>query len=89
MPYLNVKVSPGARSDAITGWLGHVLKVRVTTPPERGKANEAVCRLLAAHLGLPARAVSVSRGATSRDKLVQVDGLSETEMRRRLGAPMV
>jgi uncharacterized protein (TIGR00251 family) len=89
MPYLNVKVSPGARSDAIAGWLGDVLKVRVTAPPERGKANEAVCRLLAAQLGLPASAVSVSRGTTSRDKLVQVDGLDEDEIRRRLGAPMV
>jgi uncharacterized protein YggU (UPF0235/DUF167 family) len=61
----------------------------VTAPPERGKANEAVCRLLAARLGLPASAVTVVRGATSRDKLLQVDGLTEDEVRRRLGAPMV
>ena len=89
MAYLKVKVSPGARKEDIAGWLGDVLRVRVTAPPERGKANEAVCRLLAARLGLPVSAITIARGATSRDKLLQVDGLTEDEMRRRLGAPMV
>ncbi len=89
MAYLKVKVSPGARKEDIAGWLGDVLRVRVTAPPERGKANEAVCRLLAARLGLPVSAVTIARGAASRDKLLQVDGLTEDEMRRRLGAPIV
>jgi len=89
LAYLKVKVSPGARKEDIAGWLGDVLRVRVTAPPERGKANEAVCRLLAARLGLPVSAITIARGATSRDKLLQVDGLTEDEMRRRLGAPMV
>jgi len=97
LAYLKVKVSPGARKEDLAGWQGDpstgpgqaVLRVRVRAAPERGKANEAVCRLLAARLGLPASAVTVARGATSRDKLLQVDGLTEDEMRRRLGAPML
>ena len=97
MAYLKVKVSPGARKEDLAGWQVDpstgsgqaVLRVRVTAAPERGKANEAVCRLLAARLGLPAASVSLSRGAASRDKLLHIDGLSDEEVRRRLGAPMV
>ena len=54
--------------------------------PEKGRANEAALRLLAERLGLPRAALSIIRGATSRDKLVQVDGLSEVELRTLLGA---
>jgi len=47
-----VKAVPGAARDEIAGLLGERLKVRVAAPPEDGKANEAICRVLAAALGL-------------------------------------
>jgi len=50
---LKLKVVPGAGSAGIVGWLGPALKVRVTAPAEKGKANAAVTALLAAELGLP------------------------------------
>ncbi len=89
MTYLKVRVTPGAREDAVAGWLGDVLRVRVTAAPERGRANDAVCRLLARRLGVPPPAVTVTRGLTSRDKLVTIAGLSEDDVRRRLSAPIV
>jgi len=79
-----VKVSPGARDDAISGWQGDVLRIRVRAAPEAGKANEAVCRLLAHALGLPPSAFAVVRGASSREKLVQIDGLDDEDVRRRI-----
>jgi len=79
-----VKVSPGARDDAISGWQGDVLRIRVRAAPEAGKANEAVCRLLAHALGLPRSALAVVRGASSREKLVQIDGLDDEDVRRRI-----
>jgi uncharacterized protein YggU (UPF0235/DUF167 family) len=82
-------VTPGARKDELAGWQGTALKVRVRAAPERGKANDAVCALIAEKLGLPLRSVLVERGHTSRGKLLLVDGLEEQEMLRRLGAPMV
>ena len=85
MSRLKVRVSPGARGDAIAGWIGDALKVRVAAPPERGKANDAVVALVAGALGIPASRVTVVRGATSRDKLLQVEDVSEDEVRRRLG----
>jgi len=44
---LKVKVVPGSSRDQIAGWLGDALKIKVTAPPERGKANEAVIEILA------------------------------------------
>lgn len=47
-------------------------RVWVSAPPEDGKANAAVCRLVAKALGLPKSAVSVARGDTSREKLLRI-----------------
>jgi uncharacterized protein YggU (UPF0235/DUF167 family) len=68
----------------VVGRLGDAWKLRVDAAPERGRANAAVSRLLAAELGLPTHAVRVVAGHTSRDKLVAVDGLSPEETERRL-----
>ena len=81
---LKVKVVPSGARDQLDGWLGDRLKVRVRAPPERGKANAAVARLLAERLGIAAGAVSVVRGHASREKAVAIEGISETELKSRL-----
>ena len=48
---LRVKVVPGSSRDGIVGRLGDALKIKVTAPPKKGKANEAVVELLAAAVG--------------------------------------
>lgn len=83
---LAIKVVPGASRDAVAGWLGDALKVRVAAPPERGKANAAVERVLAGALGVAPESVRVVAGATSARKTVEVAGLSESEIRQRLAA---
>ena len=89
MVRLRVRVSPGAKADQIVGWQGDVLRVRVRAAPERGRANEAVCALIANALRLPAGSVIVQRGHTSREKRLVIEGVSEKAMRERLGAPML
>jgi len=79
-----VKVVPGSSRDAIVGWLGETLKVRVSAPPERGKANAAITTLLATALGTDRTAVTVVAGNTTHRKMVEVTGLAEMEVRRRL-----
>jgi uncharacterized protein (TIGR00251 family) len=81
---LRVKVVPSSSRDRIAGWLGDSLKVRVQAPAERGKANAAVERIVAEALGLPETCARVVRGRTSARKLVEISGLSEAEVRRRL-----
>ena len=64
---------------------GEVLKVYVTAAPERDRANKAVVEVVASRLGVPKRTVSIISGERSRTKLMAVEGLSEAEIRRRLG----
>jgi uncharacterized protein (TIGR00251 family) len=61
------------------------LRVRLTAPPIEGTANSALIALLAARLRLPRRAVTIERGATSRDKVVAVAGLTPADFWSRLG----
>lgn len=84
MAYLRVRVTPSAGRDALDGWQGDVLRIKVRAAPERGRANQAALRLLARALGLPAGHLAVVRGAASRDKLVFIDRLSDEEVRRLL-----
>jgi len=81
---LDVRVQARARKNAVEIRDGRVL-VRVAAPPADGKANAAVCALLAKTLGLPKRSVSLARGASSRDKVVSVQGMDEREVKRCLG----
>ena len=84
MALLDLKVSPKASRNAITGFMGEVLKVSVTAAPERGKANAAVEELLAQALALPLSAVKVVGGHTSKTKRIEVAGLSDVALRQRL-----
>ena len=84
MAYLKVRVSPGARSDTVVGWMDDVLRIRVKAPPEHGKANDALVRFVASTLGLPAAQVTLRRGGGSRNKLIHIDGMTDDEIRKRL-----
>ena len=84
MGRLAVRVQARARRDEIAGERGGRMLVRVTAPPVEGRANAAVCRLLAKRLGLAPGRVAVVRGASSRDKLVEIDGIEADEARRLL-----
>lgn len=81
---LRVKVVPGASRDAIAGWLGEALKVRVRAAPERGKANAAVEALVARALRVPRRSVRVASGQTSPHKVLEISDLSAAEASQRL-----
>ena len=70
---LALRVTPGARSEAIELGEG-VLQVKVRAKPDDGKANRAALELLADALGVGVSRLDLLRGATGRDKLVQLDG---------------
>jgi uncharacterized protein (TIGR00251 family) len=70
-----VKAVPGAKRDGIAGVLGTRLKVRVSAPPEDGRANAAICAVIAAALGVKPRAVTVVTGHASAEKVVRVEGV--------------
>ena len=80
-----MKVVPRAAYDEIVGWLEGALKVRVTAPPENGRANRALEKLLAGALQLKKNAVTVTAGKSSSRKHVAIAGLTRDEVLRRLG----
>ncbi len=70
-----LKVTPRARKPGLLGTAeGGVLRLAVTEPPEDGRANEAVIRLLARSLGVAPSACTLVSGAASRQKRVHVEG---------------
>lgn len=83
---LRVKVVPGASRSRIVGMLGDRLKLSVSAAPEAGKANKAVCKLLAQALGVAPRDVSVSAGQTQPTKTIIVTGISAKTAAQRLAA---
>jgi uncharacterized protein (TIGR00251 family) len=84
MVRLSLKVVAGSSGSGIAGWLGDALRVRVTSPAERGKANAAVEELLREVLGLSRGGAKIVSGHASPRKVVEIVGLSESEIRQRL-----
>jgi uncharacterized protein (TIGR00251 family) len=81
---LAIKAIPNAPQNAVTGWMGDTLKIKVHAPALEGRANEELCEFLAEKLKLPKRAVSVFQGEKSRQKILQIAGLTLDEARARL-----
>lgn len=86
MGRLAIRVQTRAHRDEIAGERAGALLVRVTAPPIEGRANDALCKLVAKRLEIAPRRVSVVRGATARDKLLEVEGMEPEELRRAFRA---
>lgn len=80
-----VRTQPGARRDEIVGVRDGVLVARVRAPAREGRANQALCRLIASRLGIRPSRVSVVRGERSREKLVRVEGFDRADLEAALG----
>lgn len=77
---LAIKVVTGGSRDEIRGMVGARLKVRTSAPPEDGKANRAVCALLARVLGIKKSRVTIESGFTSAPKTIRIEGVSAESM---------
>jgi uncharacterized protein (TIGR00251 family) len=73
-------VTPRASKNAIEGFRAGALVVRVTAPPVDSAANDAVIELLAERLRVPKRQITISRGATGRNKVVEIDGFTHDQL---------
>src|SRR3546814_15813150 len=69
---LTIRVQPGASRSEVVGPHGDALRVRVAGPAVDGKANAELVRFLAEHLRVPARSVDITRGHTSRPKVIRI-----------------
>jgi len=80
---LNVRVIPRSSKNTLE-WQQGTLKARLTAPPVDGAANEALIALLAERLGLPKRNVMIVHGSTSRQKTVEIVGMTPEAVEQKL-----
>ncbi|MFY9579408.1 MAG: DUF167 domain-containing protein [Gaiellaceae bacterium] len=83
---LRLRVSPGATRAGVVGRHGEGWKIRVAAPPEGGRANDDVVRLLADTLSLPRDSVMLVSGHGGRNKIVELTGIDPDRVERRLTA---
>lgn len=83
---LKLRVSPGASRPGFAGRYGAAWKVRVAEPPEGGRANDAVLRLLAETLHVPRARIALVSGHSGRDKIVVLDGVEQSRSEELLAA---
>ncbi len=83
---LLLHVQPGASTSEVAGLHGERIKIRIASPPVDGRANAVLIAWLAKRTGLPRRAVRLVRGEHSRQKSVELDGVTVAVVREALEA---
>ena len=83
---LKVRVIPRARRNEVAGWREGALVVRLTAPPVEGAANKLLLRFLARELGVRPPDLTLLSGEKSREKLLRIEGLTQTELADRLSS---
>jgi uncharacterized protein (TIGR00251 family) len=81
---LHVKVVPGASRDRVAGRYGEGIKVQTSAPPEGGKANAAVTKILAQFLGVKMEQVTLVSAAANPRKQFRISGLSAAQLAEKL-----
>ncbi len=85
---LAVRVTPGAKRNAVTAFKEGVWDIKIAAPPVGGRANEELVALLSKKLDIRRNSLNVIKGQSSRNKLVSVSGMSQKEIARRLSAKL-
>lgn len=86
MARIEIKVHPRAKRTGISGRLGQAYKLDLNAPPVDGKANEECIRYLAELAGVSRAAVRILRGLTNRNKVVEIDGVTQETLQRRIAS---
>lgn len=84
MARITVKVSPSSGRNQVVGWLDETLKVKVTAPAEKGKANQALIKLLAKVLNLAHDRVTIITGEAQRVKIIEIEDFDQVELITKL-----
>jgi uncharacterized protein (TIGR00251 family) len=80
----SAKIVPGSSRTCFCGLLDGMLKIKISAPPEKGKANQSLLEFLAKQLGVKKNAISIISGQTNPIKQVQVLGISADALIEKL-----
>jgi len=86
MARLRVRVAPRSSSNRVVGWRADALEIRLSAPPVEGAANRACVEFIAELLGVKRNQVRLAAGAKSREKTLEIEALTEAEVRARIAA---
>ncbi len=81
---ISLRVYPNASRNEVVGFTNGILRVKVSAPPIKGKANRELITFLSRLLGVGKGSVNIIKGHTTRNKVVAVDGLSQEEVMKQL-----
>jgi len=81
---ITVKVQPRAKVTRVAGRMEVAYRLQLAAPPVDGKANEECIQFLAKMAGVAKSRVRIVSGLASRMKIVEIDGIGQEEMERRL-----
>ncbi len=80
-----VKVVPGGSRTTSAGTMGGMMKVKLSVPAEKGRANASLVGFLAKYFGVSKKSVTIFSGRTARIKQLRIEGLSASTLREKLG----
>jgi len=83
---ITILVQPSARRNEVLGFEDGVLKVKIAAPPVKGRANRELIEFLSQLLKVSKSSITLEKGATSRRKVISINGLSQAEVSKRLAA---
>ncbi len=79
-----VQIYPGASKNEVTGLINDILKIKIASPPVKGKANKELIDYLSRLLGISKDRLNIIKGHTSKNKLISIDGLSKISVLEKL-----
>ena len=80
-----VQVQPNASQNKVVRFADGVLHLRIAAPPVKGKANQELIRFLSDILGVARSNLTIEKGATSKRKVISIQGLGQEEVMGRIG----
>lgn len=81
---LTVKVVPGSSRTSIAGQLDGMVKIKISAPPEKGKANQSLIEFLAKHLGVKKNEIEIIAGSANPVKKVKILNISAEKVLKHL-----
>lgn len=81
---LAVKVTPNAGRNAISGVKDGILQIKIAAPPDKGRANKELIDFLSDRLGVRKSAVTIIKGETGRNKVIDIEGMDRQQALKRL-----
>lgn len=77
---ITLHIQPNARKTECVGEHGDALKLKVHAPPVDGAANQEICRFFASEFKIPLRSIMIVQGELARAKVIQLSGISRSEV---------